>query len=442
LIISHDKVGPAMAGPGIRYHYMAEVLSKSFDVVVGFYDKSYLPEQNFKRSYEVRHIDAYYFESGFEGVDIVISHWLTPQMIRYCNINKIFLVFDLYVPGPIENLAGSLFGGKSVKPEDDAAYDHTLEMYHIFFEYGDLFLFSNNRQLDFWTGYAFGAKTIHLSSYKKRQIYDRFIYAPMGIDLSTPLDHNKSVLKGVIEGVDKDDSVLLWTGGIWGHFDGLVLIKAMARLYKKYPHIKLVFFGTQHPNPSIPEMKESLDTRLLAKKLGVINKNVFFLDGWVKYNDRINYLLEADVAINTHKESIETEFSHRTRVLDHLLAGLPTISTKGDYLSDSVIEPLDLGIVVPPNDEVAVAEAIVKILEPKRYKQVRNNVLNARASFDWDITMSNLKKSLLSEHDKLVVLDDAHDLKEAGSLHRMARKIVPVPIKKMVVRSLKVAGLR
>lgn len=431
-----------MAGPGIRYHYMAEVLSDSFDVTVGFYDKSYLPEDGFKRSYKARHVDAYYFEDGFEHVDIVISHWLTSPMIRYCSQKGIFTVFDLYVPGPIESLAGSLFGGKEPKPEDDASFDHTLEMYHVFFEYGDLFLMSNPRQLDFWTGYAFGARTIHLSTYKKRMLYDRFIYAPMGIDSKLQLKHTKEVIKGVIPGISKDDKILLWTGGIWGHFDGKVLIRAMKRIESKHPNVKLVFFGTHHPNPNVPEMKESFDTRELAKELGLNGKSVFFLDGWVKYPERINYLLESDVAINTHKDSMETEFSHRTRVLDHLLSGLPTVSTEGDYLSDAVIKPLNLGIVVPPNDEVALEKAIIDILQPAKYNAIKKNIAKSRGSFDWNITLEELKSILLASPPKLQVLGSAHNLKPGGNALRFARKVVPVPAKKIIVRVLRMAGLK
>lgn len=431
-----------MAGPGIRYHYIAEVLSDKFNVTVGFYDKSYLPEDGFKRSYETKHIDAYYFESGFTGTDIVISHWLTSPMIRHCKENSIFMVFDLYVPGPIENLAGSLYGGNKPKPEDDAAYKHTLEMYHIFFEYGDLFLYSNHRQLDFWTGYAFGAKTIDLSSYPQRKIYDRFIYAPMGVDIKNKVTHSKQVIKGVIPGISRSDKVLLWTGGIWNHFDGKVLIKAMKRLESKRPDIKLVFFGTQHPNPSIPEMKESLDTRALAKELGLNGKTVFFLDGWVKYPERVNYLLEADVAVNTHKDSIETEFSHRTRVLDHLLAQLPTISTAGDYLSDSVIGPLELGIVVPPNNEEALEQAVIDILQPKKLNEIKANIAKARDNFDWNATLKELKAVLMSNPAKLAVLKSAHNLRRPNPGLRLARKVVPVPVKKVIVRFMRQAGLK
>ncbi len=426
-----------MAGPGIRYHYMAEALCGSFDVVVGFFDPSYLPEKDFPRSYQSKHIDAHDFEQGFRDTDIIIAHWLSEPMVKYCNENSIFSVFDLYVPGPIENLAGSLFGGKKVKPEDDFAYNQSLHMYKVFFENGDLFLFSNQRQMDYWTGYVFGSELIHLSTYSERPIYDRFIYAPMGIDTKQSIKHTSDVIKGVIPGIGKSDKVLLWTGGIWNHFDGQVLIRSMSKLKDKRPDIKLLFFGTKHPNPSIPEMKESLDTRKLATELGLLNETVFFNDGWVKYPDRINYLLEADVAINTHKSSIETEFSHRTRVLDHLLAGLPTISTEGDYLSDTVIGPKGLGIIVPPSDEVALGEAIVKILEPEKLDDITKKIAKERTSFDWENTMSLLKQTLSGDIAKLPLSIASSELYPDSKVWRVVKKVLPVPIKKAIIRTLR-----
>jgi hypothetical protein len=437
LIISHDKIGSSMAGPGIRYHYMAETLSGSFNVTVGFFDPSYLPEKGFPKSYQAKHIDAHNFEPGFADVDIVVSHWLSESMINYCNQHGIFSVFDLYVPGPVENLAGSLFGGKEVKPEDDFAYNQSLRMYKKFFENGDLFLFSNPRQMDYWTGYAFGSDLIRLSDYANRPIYDRFIYAPMGIDTKQSIKHTKDVIKGVIPGIEKSDKVLLWTGGIWNHFDGQVLIRAMGSLKDKRPDIKLFFFGTQHPNPNVPEMKESLDTRQLATELGLLNKTIFFNDGWVKYPDRINYLLEADAAVNTHKPSIETEFSHRTRVLDHLLAELPTISTAGDYLSDAVIGPKQLGIVVPPNDEAALEGAIIKILEPEKLKDFKKNIAQERGSFDWESTMSHLKQSLSGNIQKLPPSGAAPKLHTDSKTKRAVKKALPAPIKKAIIRTLR-----
>lgn len=437
LIISHDKIGSAMAGPGIRYHYMAEVLSKDFNVTVGFFSPDYLPETGFPRAYEVKHVDAHRFEPGFSGHDIVIARWLSDAMIYYCNQNRIFMVFDLYVPGPVETLAGSLYSGKEVKPEDDFSYNKSLEMDNKFFENGDLFLFSNPRQLDFWTGYAFGGGAISLSGYPKRPIYDRFIFAPMGIDIAKKVKHSQNVIKGVIPGIDKNDKVLLWTGGIWNHFDGQVLMRAMKLLQNQRSDIKLFFLGTQHPNPDVPEMKESFKTRELSEKLGLTNKTVFFNDGWVKYEDRINYLLEADAAVNTHKKSVETEFSHRTRVLDHFLAGLPTVSTEGDYLSDEFIKTFNLGVVVPPDDEQALQKAILDQLEPENIKKAKVNIQKERKLFDWHNTMSELSRYLQGDVVKLPAPEHPSKPVSVSRTRKVAKRVLPAPAKKVIIRTLR-----
>lgn len=425
-----------MAGPGIRYHYMAEELSKKFSVTVGFFDASYLPDESFSHSYKTLHIDAFHFEDSFKPFDTVIGLWLSDSMMNFCNHNNIFTVFDVYAPVPVENLASFLYSGKEVKQENDYEYKQSLSMYRKFFANGDLFLFSNHRQLDFWTGYVFGADQVRISNYTTRPFFDRFIYAPMGIDTSSKINHTKDVLKGVVPGIKKTDKVLLWTGGIWGWYDGQVLIRTMKELKKTNPEIKLVFFGTKHPNPAIKEMQESLDTRKLSQELKLTNKNVFFLDGWVDYKERINYLLEADIAVNTHKPSIETEFSHRTRVLDHLLALLPTIGTKGDYLSDEVIKAYDLGKIVSPNNELELKNAILGTLEKNRHATIVKNIKEERLNYDWSCTLEKLVHELENSPSKLTRLPGS-DLSTKDNFKKLAKKYIPRPVKKLIIRALR-----
>lgn len=426
-----------MAGPGIRYHYMAEELSDTFDVTVGFFDPTYLPDKDFKHSYKVKDIPVPTFAEGFKGFDVIIALYLSEAMIDFCNRQNIFMVFDLYAPVPVENLARTFFGGNEVKPEHDFEYSSSIAMYRSFFENGDLFICSNQRQLDYWIGFVFGANQIKLSTYKKRMMYDRFIYAPMGIDTKLPLKHAKNVMKGVIPGIEKTDKVLLWTGGIWGWYDGKVLMRAMKQLAKKRPDVKLVFFGTKHPNPSIPEMKESWETRKLAEELGLLDKSVFFNSGWVPYAERTNYLLEADLAVNTHKASIETEFSHRTRVLDHILTSLPTITTEGDYLSDVAINLGGMGLTVPADNEDALVQAILNGLEPATAKTIRANIKKQRPAYGWDETMRPLKEFLQNDPQKLERLPSAVKLRNTNPALLMVKKAIPVPVKKIIIRTLR-----
>ena len=89
---------------------------------------------------------------------------------------------------------------------------------------------------------------------------------------------------------------------------------------------------------------------------------MFFNEGWVEYEDRQNYLLEADVGVSTHFDHVETEFSFRTRILDYLWAGLPVVATGGDSFAD-LIEDRGLGVTVPPEDVDALEAALYQCSE-------------------------------------------------------------------------------
>lgn len=436
LIISHDKIGKNMAGPGIRYHHMAELLAKDFDVTVGFFNSDFLPEESFQKNYAALAIDPSSFQDAFRETSVVISLWLEEDILTYCRRGGIFIVIDVYAPVPVENLALFMYSGKPIDANTDYIYRQSHSLYKKFFDYGDLFLFSNRRQLDFWMGYVFGLNTISVSSYVKRPVFDRFIYAPMGIDASTSISHTKKAIRSVVPGITEKDKVLLWTGGIWNWFDAQVLIRAMKLLEKTNPDIKLVFFGIKHPNPNIPTMQEATNAIALAKRLKLYNKTVFVQEGWVPYDERLNYLLEADLAINTAKESIEAEFSHRTRVLDHILTCTPTVATAGDYLSDEVLTQQGIGLVVNPNDEKKLAETIKTALEDKTNKTMRDNIKKVRDQYDWSVTLAPLVKTLKTSPKKLARIENrAHkDINKNRPYYRLAKKVIPKSIKKILIR--------
>lgn len=436
LILSHDKIGSKMAGPGIRYHFMAEHLSDNFDVTVGFFDPTYLPDENLKYSYNTLHIDAYDFEKDFKGFDYIITLWLSDSMMNYCNVHNKVVVFDIYAPVPVENLAVKLFSHLPIKKEVDFDYRASLIMYRKFLENGDLFLYSNGRQRDFWMGYIFGALQITPSLYNKRPMYDRFIEAPMGIDTSLKLKHTSDVLKGVVGNISKDDTVLLWTGGIWDWFDAVTLIEAMAILKKKgRSDIKLVFLGTQHPNESTPKMSELSRSREKAISENLLDNTIYFLEGWVGYNERLNYLLEADIAVYAHKPSIETEFSHRTRVLDHFLAKLPTVGTRGDYLGD-LIEKHEMGIMVDPFDSKSLANAIIECAKPENLKKFANNINSHRKDFSWSISLAPLREYLLSNPEKIERLPSEDTPLDKKVLVKL-KKAIPKPVKVIIKRGMR-----
>ena len=117
----------------------------------------------------------------------------------------------------------------------------------------------------------------------------------------------------------------------------------------------------KHPNPDVPDMAIAWQTRQLADDLGLTGKHVFFNDGWVAYDDRQNYLLDADVGVSTHFEHVETTFSFRTRILDYLWAGLPVVATSGDSFG-TLIAAEGLGGAVDERDVDGLTRTLTALL--------------------------------------------------------------------------------
>jgi glycosyltransferase involved in cell wall biosynthesis len=122
----------------------------------------------------------------------------------------------------------------------------------------------------------------------------------------------------------------------------------------------------------------------LADELGLRDRNVFFLDGWVPYERIDDYLAEADASVCLGYENIESRFAFRTRYVDLFRARVPLLCTRGDVLSERVgAEPL--GITVPERDVDAVTEGIVRLLDDEEYvAQCKENMAGVGAELSWD----------------------------------------------------------
>jgi len=121
-------------------------------------------------------------------------------------------------------------------------------------------------------------------------------------------------------------------------------------------------------------------------------KNVFFNEQWVDYNQRHNYLLNATIGVSTHYKSLETQFSFRTRLLDHFWVGLPTICTEGDSLAE-VISANKAGITVPIGDVDAWVSALDSLIKDEKLRtELSRNALTLGASYTWNKVLTPLYK--------------------------------------------------
>jgi glycosyltransferase involved in cell wall biosynthesis len=193
-------------------------------------------------------------------------------------------------------------------------------------------------------------------------------------------------------GISPGDFLLIWGGGVWDWLDPITLVEAMAIVRDQQPRIKLLFLGIQAPSGGISARGEQLLRK--AHGLGVLNENVFINPSWVPYNDRINYLLEADAGVSLHRPSLETLYSFRTRNLDYLYCGLPMIHSDGDVWAD-IIRKDRIGIVVPPGDVRAVADAILRMHRDRAMlASMKQNIQLRSQELTWDVIADRATRSL------------------------------------------------
>jgi glycosyltransferase involved in cell wall biosynthesis len=212
---------------------------------------------------------------------------------------------------------------------------------------------------------------------------------PFGIPDREPTK-TREALRGVVEGIARDDKVVLWAGGVYNWFDPITLIRAIDVLRHDHRDVRLFFLGMKHPNPDVPDMEVAWRTRQLSEELGLTGKWVFFNDGWVDYDDRQNYLLDADVGVSTHFLNAETTFSFRTRILDYLWAGLPIVATEGDLFGE-LVKTRGLGIRVGEGDVEGLVAGLGQVLYDDAFAAgCRANVGRIRDSFIWSNALAPL----------------------------------------------------
>jgi GT2 family glycosyltransferase/glycosyltransferase involved in cell wall biosynthesis len=357
LVISNDTVNERMAGPGIRSWEMARVLSKRQPVTLAVPNDDPLAGEGFD-------VVGYGSTLG-RGLrklaadhDVLVVQGFVLHLFPFLTEMGKTIVVDLYDPFTLENLHVY-----SHDPIDERLNTHEahLGVLNAQIQAGDFFLCASEKQRDYWLGMLAANNRINPPQYDADPTLRGLIdIVPFGIGSEAPIRTGAAV-KGVIPGIDEGDRVILWGGGIWEWFDPLTLIRAVARIRETRPEVKLFFMGTRHPNPMVPEMAMTARALELARELDQEGIGVFFNE-WVPYEERQNYLLEADVGASLHFDHLETRFSFRTRVLDYIWAGLPIVCTGGDAIGD-LVESQGLGRVVDYGDEDGLVEALLAILD-------------------------------------------------------------------------------
>lgn len=375
-----------MAGPAIRVWEIAGLLSKNHSVIVLSPNETRLKNKNFK----ICKYSTKALKKELKDTDVLVTQKITLKMASLAKKYKVKIILDAYDPITIEALEQKR--ADQLSERSDVNKILLLEQ-GLSFYFADSIICASEKQRDLWIGVLSSLNRLTPKEYDRdislRKLIDT---VPFGLNKKPPRNEPNSFLKKKFS-ILSSDFVLIWGGGVWNWFDPLSLIKAVNELSRRMP-IKLVFMGIDHPNENIPRMDMAKRAIELSKRLGLYNKSVFFNLGWVNYQERSSYLMNADVGISTHFDHLETRFSFRTRILDYLWADLPIIATKGDSFAE-LIDENGLGEVVDYSNIESLKKAIIKLYEDKRYYQdCKNNIINIKKEYYWENCIEPLEKMI------------------------------------------------
>jgi GT2 family glycosyltransferase/glycosyltransferase involved in cell wall biosynthesis len=384
LVLTGDALTERMAGPAIRAWNMADVLAAEHEVRLVTVNPLCAPPE---APFAVSRAKQRELSPHVEWADVVVLQGHALEMVpelKKVSSTKV-VVCDMYDPMHLELLE---------QGKDDTDEQRALDLIGVTkvlntqLERGDFFLCASERQRHFWLGHLTALGRLTPSLYDNDPTVKSLLaVAPFGLP-GKPPQKTAAPVRGRLVG--EQDKVIIWAGGVYSWFDPLTLLHAVDRLSQRRNDARLLFLGMKHPNPEVPEMDIGTQTRALSERLGLTNRHVFFNETWVPYAERQNWLLDADCGVTTHYEHVETTFAFRTRVLDYLWTGLPIVTTDGDSFAD-LVRAEDLGVVVPPEDPDALADALEKVLYDNEFAAgVRERIAVVRERYTWETALAPL----------------------------------------------------
>jgi len=353
LVLSNEPLGEVMAGPAIRATELARVLADTgHDVTL----------RDTEDRHEIRRLAG-------EAEVVLLQGWVLERVPALADSGA-RIVVDLYDPFGLELL---MLIEAEPAARREAAQANALRALHDQLRAGDFFLCASERQRDYWLGWLEALGRInprtHGADPDLRALID---VVPFGVPSEPPRGTRETGPRATF-GIGADELMLLWGGGVYDWFDPVTVVRAVERVEGAH----LVFMAAGHPNPELPT------ARALGAAREAAGPRVHFHDGWVEYDHRADWLLDADAGVSAHHEHVETRFAFRTRILDYLWAGLPVLCTRGDALADEV-QRADLGATLAPGDVDGWVAEIENLKDAERRAACGARAAEVASTLTWE----------------------------------------------------------
>jgi len=177
----------------------------------------------------------------------------------------------------------------------------------------------------------------------------------------------------------EDNPVLIFHGDIKPP-DGIdVLIGAFKNVVREKPEVKLFIIGGggDYYNKIVKGVKGD----------DVLEKNIIFT-GWIPHKEVPKYIAASDVGMMPLRATLNHNCYLSFKLFEYWGVGKPVIISRLKALS-RIVKDRDNGLIVEPENEKELADAIISILENKEQSRVmgRNGRKLVEKEFNWERIM-------------------------------------------------------
>jgi len=214
-------------------------------------------------------------------------------------------------------------------------------------------------------------------------VKERMHMAPVGANLERFKPERRG--ENLRKKYDLPGPVILYMGQLEEGSYAELLLQAAPAVLAGYPGCRFLVVGGGHRLPELQKLSETLG----------IHKQVYFTN-YVLHEEIPDYVGMADICVACFEDNELTRCKSPLKIAEYLAAGKPIVASD---VGDVPLMVGDAGVVVPPGNSEAIAQALLQLLaQPDRMTQMR---ITARQQAEKTYNWSSLADLFLKAYNTL-----------------------------------------
>jgi glycosyltransferase involved in cell wall biosynthesis len=382
MVLAAGPMDERLAGPEIRALEFTKALSKDFEVTL----LAQRSEPTTRDGVRVLPARRQVVASEAARADVVLSPFLPPYLLALKPLLKFSAISDQYDPYELE-LA-------TLPNKNRERHLRTLVKFRALqLRQADVVLCAAERQREALT------RAASQEVVRGERLRIEPVVIPFGIS-PPPSGTGRRRLREHFPAIGADDKVIIWWGSVWKWLDAETVIQAVGEIAQHRADIKLVITAGQPPNKNSSKFDATESAVALARDLGLDGRSVFFLQDWIPYEERYDYLKDADLGITLHRSDQEARLAARARYMDYLSVGIPCVLGRGDEVADD-FETAGYAVLVDQPDPSSLARQLLALLDdPTELERRRAAGMRLAQERQWSAIGEHLRAVVRTSVDR------------------------------------------